>query len=115
MQPTVWLCAKLVLQDGLTNSCTLVLILYEYLITLDAEGKFFWRKEISCTSMLFFLNRYLSLLYRLSIVGFTLPFTDQVSTAYILYSIETHWVHRGMFPALDDSSALLTCYKSGRR
>lgn len=68
-----------------------MLILYEYLITLDAEIRFFWKKEINCTSALFFLNRYLNLLYRLSIAGALLSFTNQVNTLHPLHSIfKTH-------------------------
>ena len=55
--------------------CT-VLIAYEYVLTLDAEVLLFWRKKISISSILFFLNRYLVLLYQLSQLRRHWVFTD---------------------------------------
>ncbi|KAI0788066.1 hypothetical protein C8Q74DRAFT_1196326, partial [Fomes fomentarius] len=40
-----------------------VLLLYEYLITISAEVDLFWRRKWTGASVLFFLNRYVSLLY----------------------------------------------------
>ena len=42
----------------------IVLILYDYFITLGAEVELFWKKKISRASVLFFLNRYLVLVYQ---------------------------------------------------
>ena len=66
-----------------TNFCScIVLIIYEYLVTLDAEVRFFWRKEVNSASILFFLNRYLNLFYRLFIAGLIFPIPDyQVRTS----------------------------------
>ena len=41
-----------------------VLILYDYFITLGAEVELFWKKKICRASVLFFLNRYLVLVYQ---------------------------------------------------
>ncbi|KAI0653570.1 hypothetical protein C8Q70DRAFT_1163726 [Cubamyces menziesii] len=46
------------------NCCALATIsflLYDYLLTLDMEVKFFWRQPLSAASVLFYLNRYLTL------------------------------------------------------
>lgn len=42
----------------------IVLILYDYFITLGAEVELFWKKKNSRASVLFFLNRYLVLVYQ---------------------------------------------------
>ncbi|KAI0774557.1 hypothetical protein C8Q74DRAFT_1369014 [Fomes fomentarius] len=39
------------------------LLTYEYLITFDLEMKLFWRRTITGSSILFIINRYLSLVF----------------------------------------------------
>ena len=38
--------------------------MYDYFITLGAEVELFWKKKNSRASVLFFLNRYLVLVYQ---------------------------------------------------
>ncbi|TBU24153.1 hypothetical protein BD311DRAFT_767086 [Dichomitus squalens] len=58
-----------------TGYATFALILYEYLITVGAEVELFWRKDITGASVLFFTNRYVVLLYNLSLLRDIWPFT----------------------------------------
>ncbi|KAI1786020.1 hypothetical protein LXA43DRAFT_82931, partial [Ganoderma leucocontextum] len=51
--------------DNYIAGATFVLIVYEYFITFGAEVELFWRKKITGSSVLFFPNRYLVLLYQL--------------------------------------------------
>ena len=39
------------------------LIIYEFLITLDTEVRLFWGREITGASVVFFVNRYMMLVY----------------------------------------------------
>ena len=41
----------------------LVLIFFEYLITLDQEVKLFWRNKLTGAVALFFANRYITITY----------------------------------------------------
>ena len=46
----------LLLKDG-----SPALILYDYLLTFDAEVKYFWSTKVTGASVLFIANRYLNL------------------------------------------------------
>ncbi|PIL30268.1 hypothetical protein GSI_07446 [Ganoderma sinense ZZ0214-1] len=48
-----------------TEIATMVVVLYEYVITFGVEVELFWEKEITGASIVFFLNRYLVLSYNL--------------------------------------------------
>ena len=42
---------------------TLAYVAYDYIITLDREIELFWRAKTSVASVLFFANRYSSLVF----------------------------------------------------
>ena len=46
-----------------------VVFIYDYIITLGAEGTLFWRKKFSGATVLFLFNRYLVLFYTI----YTIP------------------------------------------
>ncbi|PIL30387.1 hypothetical protein GSI_07572 [Ganoderma sinense ZZ0214-1] len=48
-----------------TEMATMVVVLYEYVITFGVEVDLFWGKEITGASIVFFLNRYFVLVYHL--------------------------------------------------
>ena len=50
------------------------LILYDYLLTFDAEVKYFWSTNITGASVLFIANRYLNLVSEcvLNVIGMRL-------------------------------------------
>lgn len=55
-----------------------VVFIYEYLITIGEEAKYFWKQKSTGASALFFLNRYVPLtLYVLGFVGYA-SMSDQV-------------------------------------
>lgn len=56
----------------------LVIVIYEYLVTLKEEITLFWMRKWTLATAIFFLNRYLVLLNNvMSIVGIV-PWPDQV-------------------------------------
>ena len=60
----------------------IAVLLFEYLITLDREVHFAWGHQLSWARTLFLLNRYLSILEYLFVLGPILPTTnDFVSTS----------------------------------
>ncbi|PIL35282.1 hypothetical protein GSI_02007 [Ganoderma sinense ZZ0214-1] len=54
-----------VLAGDYMDVTTMVVVVYDYLITFGVEVDLFWRKEITGASIVFFLNRYLILAYNL--------------------------------------------------
>ena len=42
-----------------------VLMMYEYLVTFSTEVQLFWAGEVTGASVLFFVNRYIMLVYAL--------------------------------------------------
>ena len=42
-----------------------VLVIYEYIITFSTEFRLFWAREVTGASVLFFVNRYMLLVYAL--------------------------------------------------
>ena len=52
------------------SSVTLVLLTYEYLITLSMEVQLFWKLPITGSSVVFIANRYLPLF----VIWYTGPF-----------------------------------------
>lgn len=53
------------------------LITYDYLLTVRREANLFWRQNISAASVLFFVNRYLALIYYVALAyyrGLLLPY-----------------------------------------
>ena len=56
-----------------------VLLFYDYILTFDKEVGLFWKKKISGASLLFFCNRYLTLLTQMfDMVQFTTDMSDEV-------------------------------------
>ena len=51
----------------MTDSCAyaVVLVIYEYIITFSTEVQLFWAGEVTGASVLFFVNRYMLLVYTL--------------------------------------------------
>ncbi|KAI0326282.1 hypothetical protein GY45DRAFT_1329157 [Cubamyces sp. BRFM 1775] len=66
------------------NCCALAttsFLLYDYLLTLNMEVKLFWRQPLSAASILFYLNRYLTLtVYILVAIGMA-PMVYEAVTA----------------------------------
>ena len=54
------------------------LILYDYLTTFDAELELFWTRKLSGPSLLFFVNRYLGIVYYIAMLP--LRFAPSVAT-----------------------------------
>ena len=42
-----------------------VLMMYEYLVTFSTEVQLFWAGEVTGASVIFFINRYMQLVYAL--------------------------------------------------
>ncbi|KAL7278224.1 hypothetical protein ACG7TL_008199 [Trametes sanguinea] len=62
---------------GCCATAILVLVLYEYVVTFADEIELFWKGKASSASVMFFLNRYLSLLgYLAAAPGTYHPITD---------------------------------------
>ena len=56
----------------------IVVFMYEYFITLGEEAKYFWKRKVTGASAIFFLNRYILLIfYALVFTGYA-SFSDQV-------------------------------------
>ena len=54
-------------------------IVWEHLITLDQEIRYFWRRKFTGAAVLFMLNRYIVLvLYALNVSAEFISFTDEV-------------------------------------
>ncbi|KAH9931753.1 hypothetical protein B0H21DRAFT_761027 [Amylocystis lapponica] len=70
---------------SLTFSLCATLFYYEYLITISQEVKLIWGRKITGVTVLFMLNRYLSLLY-LAIYQDTGRLYGQRSDTCLLYS-----------------------------
>ena len=57
------------------------LVIYEYLVTFTTEVQLFWMRELTGASILFFINRYLMLLYIMSQLWGYSPLTGTVSVS----------------------------------
>ncbi|CCM06021.1 uncharacterized protein FIBRA_08265 [Fibroporia radiculosa] len=60
----------------LANFCTvaaMMLLLYDYILTFAQEIQCIWRRKFSGATVLFFLNRYLSIIYRILMLLVILP------------------------------------------
>ena len=63
-------------QPWLICACAhIVLIIYEYLVTVDSEVRLFWGKQITGASILFFTNRYMMFFYVLFFLWTYSPLT----------------------------------------
>ena len=59
----------------------IALVIYEYLVTFTTEVQLFWVRELTGASILFFINRYLMLLYILAELWGYSPLTGTVSVS----------------------------------
>ncbi|KAI0078634.1 hypothetical protein K474DRAFT_1706355 [Panus rudis PR-1116 ss-1] len=48
--------------DRCSVAASLTILYYDWLLTLPEEIRLFWRRELSATSVLYYINRYVSLL-----------------------------------------------------
>ena len=58
-----------------------MLIIYEYLVTFSTEVQLFWAGEVTGASVLFFVNRYMQLVYTLLVLFQFLPIVYTVSVS----------------------------------
>ena len=61
--------------------CTPALIVFEHCITFEMEVDYFWKQKLTGASVLFYLNRYIMLLYLLletPFINVVNPFTGTV-------------------------------------
>ena len=58
-----------------------VLVIYEYLVTFSTEVQLFWAGEVTGASVLFFVNRYMLLVYTLFALFQFLPDISTVSVS----------------------------------
>ena len=62
---------------------TLAIIAFDYLITLDREIEYFWKRSFSGASILFLANRYTLPVYNLLVImGYSTVWSDEVSISY---------------------------------
>ena len=59
----------------------IALVFYEYVITLQDEVAYFWGRRFTCSSLLFYSNRYLVLAYSAALLHGTGSFTKQASAS----------------------------------
>ena len=73
----------LLLSVPFTDSCAyvVVLVIYEYLVTFSTEVQLFWAGEVTGASVLFFVNRYMLLVYTLFALFQFLPDISTVSVS----------------------------------
>ncbi len=72
------------------------LLAYEYIITFDHETKFFWKRSITGSSVLFMVNRYLPLIHAAMDIPFPDPTTTKVSILLLLPSVLTQHLFWGV-------------------
>ena len=63
----------------ITHASFLALIIYEYVITLGGEFGLFWSQKWTGASVLFLVNRYMVLIYNLTLIRGFYPFSLAVS------------------------------------
>lgn len=68
----------------LTISCLTVLIVYEYLLTFEAERRVIWPRKLTVPTALFLFNRYCLLLFGLSMSLWFFVSYDDDSVSSIL-------------------------------
>ena len=74
------------------------LIIYEYIVTFSTEVQLFWAGEVTGASVLFFVNRYMQLVYALFGLFELSPIIDTMSVSlskfalfgYNSYSIQVY-------------------------
>ena len=67
----------------------LVLLLYDYFLTLPLELRYIWHGKLNTIKILFIINRYASLVYQYSIIllSFVQPITNAVRLIHLLVTI----------------------------
>ncbi|EJF65928.1 hypothetical protein DICSQDRAFT_124031 [Dichomitus squalens LYAD-421 SS1] len=68
-----------------TDLAVFVVILYEYLITVDREVHFAWGRKLSWARCVFLLNRYLTILVYLVVLGPLLPTVNTFNSLTYFY------------------------------
>ena len=64
-----------------------VLVIYEYLVTFSTEVQLFWAGEVTGASVLFFVNRYVQLVYTLFAPLQLSPVINTVSVSLIEFAV----------------------------
>ncbi|KAH9930447.1 uncharacterized protein BXZ73DRAFT_101821 [Epithele typhae] len=70
------------LQDSWLSVASLVLVLYDYLLTLDREIHYIWRRSVSSASILYLVLRYVSLAAVVVTMLNLFPFPGKASAGY---------------------------------
>ena len=66
------------------------LVIYEYLVTFSTEVQLFWAGEVTGASVLFFVNRYMLLVYALLTLSQLSPTIHTVSVSLIKFARFDH-------------------------
>ncbi|KAI0774565.1 hypothetical protein C8Q74DRAFT_845384 [Fomes fomentarius] len=74
--------SSLQIQNYVTVSVACLLV-YEHALTYDREVKLFWRRSVTGSSILFFINRYLPLVVNLTNMRYLRPSTEQLCNALV--------------------------------
>ncbi|TBU24074.1 hypothetical protein BD311DRAFT_672579, partial [Dichomitus squalens] len=66
------------------------LISYDYILTVQRESRYFWKRRVNAASLLFFINRYLALFYYVGLVYYRClslpyPYYLDYGTRYLEY------------------------------
>lgn len=87
---------KLLVQglSPLIHHCVVALVVYEHIITLQAEVKMLWRRQASAVSGLFILNRY-------SILIWTVLYYVPISTSLVSRHCPSTHVRFFLIPVLE--------------
>ena len=65
---------------------SVVLVGYDYILTIQRESQLFWKRRVNAASILFFTNRYLALLYYVGLAYYrclALPFPVSRATRLV--------------------------------
>lgn len=81
-------CIKIQRASPATDLVTVVLCWYEHIVTLGEEVRCVWKKRISAASVLFMLNRYLTLVSSLVSVVLLLPWPSFPEVSGFRYTEE---------------------------
>ena len=66
------------------------LIIYEYLVTFSTEVQLFWAGGVTGASVLFFVNRYMQLVYTLFFLLQFSPIIHTMSVSLIEFALFDH-------------------------
>ena len=102
----VWLSPALLFSVPITDSCAyvVVLVIFEYLVTFSSEVQLFWAGEVTGASVLFYVNRYMLLVYTLFGLFQLLPVIHTMSVSLRMFALFNYnswnlqvyvWVFKG--------------------